>query len=369
MAMGSSHKQEGRKIMRRMIRGTCSLLLVASTLGPWSGTTLAGGRGGSSTSGNSVSGEAYGAFVDVSLLGTAQANVGKAPRVVLPPSGGMEKEQVAKIGVPGALVSETLTVITTGAIGSGVASAQSSSTVEQVNVLNGLVTASLVVAISSSTGNGSSATSRADGSILVGLVVNGKPLGDLSPASNTVIGIPGVGSVILNEQIRASDGSRSTALTVNMIHVALDGALGTGDVIVASAHSDVNFAPSPIAETGLMTGGGRLGTGRDIATFGLHAGVKKGAPDGNLQYQDHADDLNVHAAGVDSFSRSAASPCVTFSGPARVNNAAGFRFTVRLACDNGEPGVGRDTLDISVSGPGVSYSRSGVLTGGNLQLH
>jgi hypothetical protein len=42
---------------------------------------------------------------------------------------------------------------------------------------------------------------------------------------------------------------------------------------------------------------------------------------------------------------------------------------VHQACDNGEPGVGKDTLDISVSGNGLSYSREGTLTGGNLQLH
>ena len=60
---------------------------------------------------------------------------------------------------------------------------------------------------------------------------------------------------------------------------------------------------------------------------------------------------------------------MTFSGSARVNNVDGYAFTVHQACDNGEPGVGRDTLDISVSGPGISYARSGTLTGGNLQLH
>ena len=50
-------------------------------------------------------------------------------------------------------------------------------------------------------------------------------------------------------------------------------------------------------------------------------------------------------------------------------HADGYGFTVHQACDNGEPGVGKDSFDISVSGPGVSYSRSGTLTGGNLQLH
>jgi len=90
---------------------------------------------------------------------------------------------------------------------------------------------------------------------------------------------------------------------------------------------------------------------------------------GQLQYIDHAADLKVHSLSIDSFGLITETPCVTFSGSARVNNADGYRFTVNRACDNGEPGVGHDTFDISVSGPGVSYSRKGTLTGGNLQLH
>ena len=43
------------------------------------------------------------------------------------------------------------------------------STVEAVNILNGLVTATLVVAMSSSTANGSTATRSAEGSTLIGL--------------------------------------------------------------------------------------------------------------------------------------------------------------------------------------------------------
>ena len=65
-------------------------------------------------------------------------------------------------------------------------------------------------------------------------------------------------------------------------------------------------------------------------------------------------------------------PCVTFSGPARVNGTDGFTFTVKQACDNFEPGVGHDTFEISITGTGLSYSSQylgTVLTGGNLQLH
>jgi hypothetical protein len=314
---------------------------------------------------NSVSGEAFGVSVDLGVV-----VVPKTPHVVLPPDGGMVRDQVLQINVPGTVVSSTLTVITSGAIGESSASAQSSATVEAVDILNRLVTARLVVAMSSSTADGSTATSNAAGSTLVGLTVNGVSLGDVTPPPNTRIELPGVGTVILNEQIPGGDGVHTTALTVNMIHVVLAGVVG-GDIIVASAHSDVNFAlapppPPPPAPASFMTGGGRLGTGRTIATFGFNA---RPSLKGQLQYIDHARDLKVHSTGMTAYS-SLGGTCVTFSGIARVNSTDGFHFTVRQACDNGEPGVGRDTFEISVEELSYSSGYLGtVLTGGNLQLH
>jgi hypothetical protein len=164
----------------------------------------------------------------------------------------------------------------------------------------------------------------------------------------------------------------TSAITVNMIHATLHDPLTgaiTADIIVASAHSDVNFIPAPKAGNAFMTGGGKLGTGRDIATFGFNAGARQGGGlHGQLQYDDHAKGLKVHSLSIDSF-RLIGTTCVTFSGSARVNNVDGYTFTVNQACDNGEPGVGLDSLDISVKGLGLDYGRSGTLTGGNLQLH
>jgi hypothetical protein len=158
-----------------------------------------------------------------------------------------------------------------------------------------------------------------------------------------------------------------------MIHVVLKDSLTgtiTADIVVSSAHSDVNFVPAPKAGNAFMTGGGKLGTGRDIATFGFNAGSRDGGGlHGQLQYNDHAQSLKVHSLSIDSFELISGTPCVTFSGRARVNDVDGYGFTVNSACDNGEPGVGHDTFAISVSGPGISYSRRGTLTGGNLQLH
>ena len=316
---------------------------------------------------NSVSGEAFGVSVNA-----AGVRVGPTPHVVLPPDGGMVSDRVLRITVPNVASSDTLEVITTGSIGPAAASAQSSATVESANLLNGLVTARAVVAMSSSSADGSTARSTGEGSTLVGLSINGSSPVDVTPSPNTTIPIPG-GAVILNEQTFEGDGVHTSALTVNMIHVVLnDPVTGTitADIIVASAHSDVNFVPAPKAGNAFMTGGGKLGTGRDIATFGFNAGSRGGGGlHGQLQYTDHAQSLNVHSLSIDSFKLISGTTCVTFSGSARVNNVDGYSFTVNQACDNGEPGVGRDTFDISVSGPGIWYSRRGTLTGGNLQLH
>jgi len=324
------------------------------------------------TPANGVGGEAYGVSVKVSAS-TAAVTVGPTPHVVLCPDGGMAADRLLKISVPNLVGSETLPVVTTGSIGSDSASVQSSATVERVNLLNGAVAAQLVVAMSSSTAGGSTARSTAEGSTLIGLSINGSTPVDVTPSPNTTIPIPG-GAVILNEQIPEGDGVHTSGLTVNMIHVVLKEPLTgtiTADIVVSSAHSDVNFVPAPKAGNAFMTGGGKLGTGRDIATFGFNAGSRGGAPHGQLEYNDHAKGLKVHSLSIDPSSFGLNGTCVTFSGSARVNDVDGYSFKVNSACDYGEPGVGHDTFDISVldSSGAVVNSRSGTLTGGNLQLH
>jgi hypothetical protein len=186
-----------------------------------------------------VSGEAYGVSVNVAGVNGTSVTVPKTPDVVLPPGGGTEQNQIASITIPGTLASQTLAVTTTGSINGTNASAQSSAAVEHLNILNGLVTADSVVAVASSTGNGTTASSSAAGSTLLGLTVGGVVFGNVTPLPNTVIPLPGVGNVILNEQSTGGDGVSTTSLTVNMIHVVLSGSLGSGDIVVSSAHSDV----------------------------------------------------------------------------------------------------------------------------------
>jgi len=60
--------------------------------------------------------------------------------------------------------------------------------------------------------------------------------------------------------------------------------------------------------------------------------------------------------------------CGTFTGAANVNQQPGYRFQV-TACDVAEPGAGKDTFRIDLTGPGgFSYSRQGTISEGNVQI-
>jgi len=187
----------------------------------------------------SVGGKAYGAFVRTPL-GTQQSAVAVLPPVTAV-DGAMADGDADGVSVPGTITTDALTGTTSGSIGDA-AAAQSVATVFNVNLLNGLITASSLTATVSSTSNGAQATSSALGSTLADLVVNGVQLtsGDASIAPNTRVTLPGVGYVVLNEQLPTGDGVRTTGLTVNLIHVVLQNdltGLQTGELIIGSATS------------------------------------------------------------------------------------------------------------------------------------
>lgn len=151
-----------------------------------------------------------------------------------------------------------------------------------------------------------------------------------------------------------------------------------------------------------MTGGGRIDksedvTGpsggskntpgsRDFATFGFQArplGCNVPGGSGQLQWVEHnpaapLGGFSFHGTVTDFFAVANHFPgqpdpiCGGFSGTGTVRGRDGTRidgvdFTVDHACDEGEPGVGRDHIGISI-GDGA-YTRNGVLTGGNIQKH
>ena len=121
-----------------------------------------------------------------------------------------------------------------------------------------------------------------------------------------------------------------------------------------------------------MTGGGRVSsqTPTLTANFGFVANSSK--PNASLSYHDDgatSGSIDVHSANTSVPSMAFSGNCVTFKGDAKVNQKPGYSYSVN-ACDNGEPGAGKDTFFISVTGPmNFSYSNGGFITAGNIQAH
>jgi len=174
-----------------------------------------------------ATGQSYGVGVTTA---TVNQKVGSA---VLPAGEMLAQDQASDVAVAGLVTAQNVFALVNGG-GTDGSDAVSSATLGTVSILNGLITADGVVAMATSTiGN-----VNAEGSSLANLVVNGVQVDD--PAPNTRMSLPGVGYVVLNEQVLTSGG-----MTVNMIHVVLQQTvLGitrtTGNIIVGSASSSVN---------------------------------------------------------------------------------------------------------------------------------
>jgi hypothetical protein len=191
--------------------------------------------GAGSAAAQSIGGRATAASVNTLATGSqtfASAN--------LPQAGGMESADDDAAGVPNTLTATGLSSSATGQIDDALVSATATAEAAEVAILNGLIRARAVLALATSYANGTTASSEAKGSTLLNLVIAGVPYADGTPAANKRVDLPGVGYVVLNEQVRTGDGVHSTSLTVNMIHVFLVDPLtgaATGEIVVGSARS------------------------------------------------------------------------------------------------------------------------------------
>ena len=144
----------------------------------------------------------------------------------LPSSGGNLSKSVASVNIAGIAAADMLRGATSG---SGTTS-QSQSTLQDVNLLNGLVAATAVKSNSSATcSNGQASVSR--NAELVGLTLAGQSILVSNP--NLSISLQGI-SVIINQQTSSSGGT-SESITVN----ALDVTGPSIDIVVASAQSGI----------------------------------------------------------------------------------------------------------------------------------
>jgi hypothetical protein len=186
----------------------------------------------------------YGAKVKVGDL----AKLGPVAYALLPnctPLVNTYTASVASANEPG--------VINTGAINSVASStldsSMGSSDVVNLSILGGLITASEIKAVSTSSVSGGVFSFSSEGSIFSGLKVLGLPV-SVNIAPNTKIALPGIGSVTLNEQDTFVSSTKAS-LTVNMIHVKITlGANAGTDIIISQGFSDINTRAAPAAMGG-----------------------------------------------------------------------------------------------------------------------
>ena len=128
--------------------------------------------------------------------------------------------------------------------------------------------------------------------------------------------------------------------------------------------------------TDVITGGGKVGDGREFTTFGLTT-----RPDGgDFEWVQHcpkgADPASSACASgpftfhgslsAGTYLVSASSPhCRKWSGTGAAKETGSHQFSVAAGCDNGEPGRGADYIDVRID----DYHYTGYLSGGNIQLH
>ena len=184
---------------------------------------------------DTVSGGAFGEYVNVTPLGLALINSGPLPVVTLPAGGGNVSNSVASVKVPPVLGTTlsagVLDVHTEGATGE-TGYVASSASVANANALNGTLTATAISSSCRSDSSGSTGSTTLVGATLAGV----GPLA-VNPPPNTTINVAGL-QVILNEQIESEQPGSST-ITVNAVHIILGGLFGSGDIIIAQSRCGV----------------------------------------------------------------------------------------------------------------------------------
>ena len=183
----------------------------------------------------------------------------------------------------------------------------------------------------------------------------------VSGGANQPVTVPGIASVIINEQIGSATAGNGD-LTVNAVHITIT---GVADVIIASAHADIHCAQSGLcASKDFVTGGGWI-----VAPSGAKGNFAVAGGDtnwGHLLYIDHGGGPRVKGTGVTKYGPGLDGQANSrhIEGTAEIDGVPGT-YTVDVA-DNGEPGRHVDTFYLSLSN---LYKAGGSLEGGNIQLH
>jgi hypothetical protein len=173
--------------------------------------------------------------------------------------GAHSSNSAAMVSAPPLLSSGTVATNAVTAAITGGSQVQATSTVEGVSLLGGLVQATTVQAVSTTSETGTGAANRhvsAAGSTFVGLSVLGVPV-EATPSPNTTIGLPGIGDVVLNQETPLG-GERGSGLSVAMIVIDvteanLSGYPAGARVVVADAATQIHQPVIGVLQGGAYT--------------------------------------------------------------------------------------------------------------------
>lgn len=188
------------------------VVAAALTTGAWA---AAGADGGGTATGGTATGSAVALRVTSSLLGDVPLPVpAVASGTATDPEAGFGPLSVTAgpVGLPGVLSVLQLGAGTSGTTAAGGATATSEADVQGLTVASGLVTGAGV----SSTCQAGPASSS--GSSRLAAVTLGSLALPLAPAPNTALGIPGIATVVVNEQVPI-DVPGGSGIDVRALHV------------------------------------------------------------------------------------------------------------------------------------------------------
>jgi len=253
---------------------TTAAVAVTTTAAPAAATTSSTAPAAST----GVGGSAYGFFVRVGLFGGAAATRGPSPTVTLPDAGSATPLTAtaptgdAQFGPAIIFSSDKLDVSTEGTPGGSVTS---SATVANVNRSGQeqLTAASVSSKCTASATGESGSASLKGGKLTTSVGTNFD-----SDADDTVVDLPSdpapdtkytgkleqVGDtfrVTLNEQIKSAG-----SVTVNAVHLFLDGPVAVGELIIGQSHCATTAAGATAG--GGAAGGGSAGGGARVASTG-----------------------------------------------------------------------------------------------------
>ena len=201
-----------------------------------------------------------------------------------------------------------------------------------------------------------------------------------SPANNAVLhtltfNVNGTStdslSGVQKVEVKIDGGSYIVATGINSWSITTTITPGTHTITAKATDNAGNISTTSISITiksseGKVTGGGKIDKDTN---FGFDVNSDDSKLKGQLEFKDKSANIDLHSTSMTFLSINPSSTNTYFLGTAALNHDNGYTFTVYVQ-DNGKPGK-TDVFGINIydSHGNQIYSKSGVLTSGNIQIH